>query len=142
MKVIAFIIVLALFFSLSSCSDDDPGNSASQTYKYTGYDSTWNKIITGYLWIDSIDSLVVKGRWDFDLVGNGENIGPQIGNGFFEGSMNPLGTMVINLNPGAENNNVILDGSLRLPNRYDGLWSYVGIQGELNWGRFEAQEIK
>ena len=141
MKAVVISIAVALFL-LFSCSDDSPTNSSMTTYKYTGYDSIWNKIITGYLWIDSIDSIEVKGRWDFDLVGKGENFGPQIGKGIFRGSMNPLGLITLNLNPGMVDNNVILDGSLRLPYRFDGLWSYIGFPGEINWGRFEGEQLR
>jgi hypothetical protein len=142
MKALIISVTIAAFALFSSCSDDSLSNSAKQTYKYTGYDSSWNKIITGYLWIDSIDSIEVKGRWDFDPVSNGENFGPQIGKGILIGSVHPLGLMTLNLNPGMVDNNVILDGSLRLPYRFDGLWSYIGFLGEINWGRFEATQIR
>ena len=59
-------ISLIVFYS---CEDSDP-NSFPKSYKYTGYDSSWNKIIEGYLWIDSIDSVEVKGGWRFHLVSN------------------------------------------------------------------------
>ena len=102
MKAVILCIALASFLIFSSCSDDSPTNSSMKTYKYSGYDSSWNKIITGYLWIDSIDSVQVKGRWDFKLVGKCENIGPQVGKGTFEGTSNMLGTLSLNLNPGID----------------------------------------
>jgi len=142
MKALIITIALASFLLFSFCSEDSPTNSSMKTYKYTGYDSTWNKIITGYLWIDSIDSIQVKGRWDFDLVGNGENVGPQIGKGSFEGTTDMRGSMWLSLNPGMIDNNVFLNGSMRLPYRYDGKWSYCGFPGEINWGRFEATQIR
>jgi hypothetical protein len=141
MKAAILLLAVFCFLFFSSC-DDEPSNKTSrQIYKYTGYDSSWNKIITGYLWIESIDSVQVKGRWDFDLVGNGENVGPQIGKGKIEGTMNMLGTMSLNLNPDMIDNNIILNGSLQLPYRFDGSWSYIGFPGEINWGRFEATQI-
>ena len=142
MKALIITIALASFLLFSFCSEDSPTNSSMKTYKYTGYDSTRNKIISGYLWIDSVDSTVVKGRWDFKRVSSEENIGPQIGKGKFEGTMNMLGTMSLNLNPGMVDNNVFLQGSMSLPYRYDEKWSYCGFPGEINWGRFEATQIR
>ena len=131
-------IVLVFFYS---CEDSDP-NSFPKSYKYTGYDSSWNKIIEGYLWIDNIDSIEVKGGWRFHRVSNCENIGPQIGHGTFEGIANPLGTLSLNLNPGMIDNNVLLQCSMRLPYRIDGQWSYVGFPGVINWGRFGGEQFR
>jgi hypothetical protein len=112
------------------------------TYKYTGYDSTGVKIISGYLWIDSIDSVEVKGRWRFNLVSNCENMGPQIGKGNFEGTTGMWGQMLLNLNPGIIDNNVLLEGSMQLSYRIDGRWSYIGFPGVINWGSFEAEQLR
>ena len=142
MKTVILCIALASFLIFSSCSDDSPTNSSMKTYKYSGYDSSWNKIITGYLWIDSIDSVQVKGRWDFKLVGKCENIGPQVGKGTFEGISNMLGTLSLNLNPGLIDNNVLLECSMRLPYRIEGQWNYIGFPGVINWGRFEGEQIR
>ena len=142
MKAIILIIVIAVVSILTSCGDDSSTNSSMTSYKYTGYDSSWNKIIEGYLWFDSIDSVEVKGRWRFNLVSNCKNTGPQIGHGNFEGTANPLGTLSLNLNPGMIDNNVLLDCSMRLPYRIDGRWSYIGFPGVINWGRFEGEQLK
>lgn len=137
------IICLSAFYllSFSSCEDSDL-NTFSKSYKYIGYDSSWNKIIEGYLWFDSIDSVEVKGGWRFNLVSNCENVGPQIGHGNFEGTTNMLGTLSLNLNPGMIDNNVLLECSMRLPYRIDGQWSYVGFPGVINWGRFEGEQLR
>ena len=94
------------------------------------------------MWIESIDSIEVKGRWDFKLTGEEENLGPQIGQGDFGGITDIRGTMSLNLNPGWVDNNVILNGNTFLPYRFDGMWSYVGFPGIINWGRFEATQIR
>jgi hypothetical protein len=138
-QILLIVFVIEIIFAFA-CSEDSPSNPSTNFYKYTGYDSSWNKIIIGYLWVDTIDSLEVKGRWNFNLVGNGENIGPQTGKGEFHGTMNMLGSMSLNLNPGMVDNNVILDGSMRLPDRFDGTWSYYGFPGLINYGRFEAHK--
>lgn len=140
MKLVLGLLVLSLIV-FYSCEDSDP-NSFPKSYKYTGYDSSWNKIIEGYLRIDSIDSVEVKGSWRFNRVSDCENIGPQIGHGNFDGIANPLGTLSLNLNPGMIDNNVLLDCSTRLPYRIDGRWSYIGFPGVINWGRFEAEQIR
>ncbi len=141
MKLLIICLSALYLLSISCCEDSDP-NTFPKSYKYTGYDSSWNKIIEGYLWIDSIDSVEVKGRWDFDLVGNGTNIGPQIGKGSFEGTTNMLGTLFLNLNPGMIENNVLLECSMRLPYRIDGQWSYVGFPGVINWGKVEGKQMR
>lgn len=141
MKYLLLSLSVLSLLLFSSCDEDSSSNNARQIYKYTGYDSTWNKIITGYLWIDSVDSSVVKGRWDFQLVNTEENFGPQIGSGNFEGHKDSRGSMQINLNPGFIDSNVILDGSL-LNSHYDGSWSYIGIPGIINRGTFKAEQIR
>ena len=140
MKLVLGLLAISLIV-FYSCEDSDP-NSFPKSYKYTGYDSSWNKIIEGYLWIDNIDSIEVKGGWRFHLVSNSENIGPQIGQGKFEGTTNMRGTLSLNLNPGMIDNNVLLDCSMQLPYRIDGRWSYVGFPGVINWGRFEGEQLR
>ncbi|MDT3695272.1 MAG: hypothetical protein ROY99_02700 [Ignavibacterium sp.] len=138
------ILCLSVFSLLIfySCEDNSDLNSFPKSYKYTGYDSSWNKIIEGYLWIESIDSIEVKGGWRFRLVSNCENIGPQIGYGSFEGTTNMLGDFSLNLNPGMIDNNVLLNCSMRLPYKIDGMWSYIGFRGVINWGRFEGEQLR
>jgi hypothetical protein len=142
MKTLILFLTLLAVLIFSFCEDDTPSNDSRQAYKYTGYDSSWNKIIEGYLWIDSIDSVEVKGRWRFYLVSNCENIGPQIGHGSFDGTTNMLGILYLNLNPGMIDNNVLLQCSMRLPYRIDGQWSYIGFPGVINWGRFDGTQIR
>lgn len=139
MKAVILCIALTSFLMFSSCSDDSPTNSSSKTYKYTGYDSTGNKIISGYLWIDSVDSTVVKGRWDFKQVRSEENLGPQTGKGNFEGIKDSQGSMSLNLNPEWIDNNVFLIGSFQ-NSHYSGDWNYVGFPGVINAGSFEAMQ--
>jgi len=142
MKAIILIIVITAVSFFSSCGDDSSTNSSMTTYKYTGFDSTGVKIIEGYLWIDSIDSVEVKGRWRFNLVSNCENMGPQIGKGNFEGTTDMWGHMLFNLNPGMIDNNVLLEGSMQLSYRIDGRWSYIGFPGVINWGSFKAEQLR
>jgi len=142
MKAIILIIVITAVSFFSSCEDGSSTNSSMTTYKYTGFDSTGVKIIEGYLWIDSIDSVEVKGRWRFNLVSNCENMGPQIGKGNFEGTTDMWGHMLFNLNPGMIDNNVLLEGSMQLSYRIDGRWSYIGFPGVINWGSFKAEQLR
>lgn len=139
MKALIISIALASFLLLSFCSEDSSTNSSLTIYKYSGYDSTGNKIITGYLWIDSADSSVVKGRWDFKRVSNEENLGPQIGSGNFDGVKDSQGNMSLNLNPEWIDNNVFLIGSFNNL-QYRGDWNYVGFPGVINAGSFEAHQ--
>lgn len=139
-SLILFLSAFSLFL-FSSCGDDSPTSSSSATYKYTGFDSTGNKIISGYLWVESTDTSSVRGRWNFKLVRYEENLGPQIGSGNFDGHKDTRGSMQLNLNPGYIDNNVILDGSL-LNSHYGGSWSYIGFPGIINRGTFEAEQIR
>jgi len=140
MKALIICVTLATFALFSSCGDDSPTSSSMKSYKYTGYDSTGQKVITGYLWIDSVDSSTVKGSWEFKLVGNCENLGPQIGKGNFDGVKNSNGNMSLNLNPGWIDNNVFLIGSFQ-NSYYGGDWNYVGFPGVINTGSFEAHRV-
>jgi hypothetical protein len=141
MKAIFISIALTLFLLFSSCSKDSPTNSSNTTYRYSGYNRTGQKIVSGYLWIDSVDSTIVEGRWDFKLVGSEENLGPQIGKGNFEGVKDSGGSMSLNLNPEWVDNNVFLIGSF-LNSHYSGDWNYVGFPGVINTGTFEATQIR
>jgi hypothetical protein len=139
MKVVITCIAFVSFLLFSSCSDDSPTSASMKTYKYTSYDSTGNRIISGYLWIDSVDSSVVKGGWDFKRVGSEENLGPQIGKGNFDGVKDSQGNMSLNLNPEWIDNNVFLIGSFN-NSQYRGDWNYVGFPGVINAGSFEAEQ--
>lgn len=140
MKTLIFYLSGFSFLFFFSCSDDSPTNSSFGSYKYTGYDSSGNKIISGYLWFESFDSSYVKGTWDFKLLSNKDNFGPQIGRGQFEGMKDTRGSLRINLNPEWIDNNVLLDGSI-LISTYRGSWSYIGFPGVINKGTFEAHRI-
>jgi len=129
MRAVIICIAFNLFLLFSSCSEDSPTNSLTATYKYIGYNDNGNTVITGYLWIESVDSTTVKGRWDFKRI-----------KGNFEGIKDSQGSMSLNLNPEWVDNNVILDGSL-LNSDYDGNWSYVGFPGVINSGSFEAKQL-
>ena len=142
MKTLIISFTLAALTLFFSCGDDSPRSSSMKSYKYTGYDSSWNKIIDGCLWIEFVDSTTVKGRWDFKRVSNEENLGPQIGKGNFEGTTDMWGQLLLNLNPGMIDNNVLLEGSTQLSYWIDGRWSYIGFPGVINWGSFEAEQLQ
>ena len=139
MKLVILCIAFTSFLLFSSCGDDSSTNSSLTIYKYSGYDSTGNKIISGYLWIDSVDSTVVKGRWDFKIIHNEDNLGPQIGKGNFDGVKDSQGNMSLNLNPEWIDNNVFLIGSFN-NSQYRGDWNYVGYPGVISAGSFEAHQ--
>jgi hypothetical protein len=141
MKAIILIIVITTLTFFFSCEDDSSTNSSMTTYKYISYSSDARIIISGYFWIDSVDSTTVKGRWNFMRIGNEENLGPQIGKGNFEG-ITRLGGMSFNLNPEMIDNNVILDGSTLRPRRFEGTWSYIGFPRIINRGTFKAEQIR
>ena len=56
------------------------------------------QIIEGSLFFEYGDSSSISGAWDFNVVGNPENIGPQTGEGEYIGTVEN-NQLSINLNP-------------------------------------------
>jgi hypothetical protein len=108
----------------------------SGEYTYSGFSTDGTKIVEGRLSITSIDNQKFKGDWDLKQVGKSERIGPQVGNGTLIGSL-ILGKININLNPNTADSNVMLTGAIEAGSLH-GTWSYIGYQGVINRGTFEA----
>ena len=132
----AFFITLVFAFA---CTENSPSGSSVNVYKYTGYNSSGSKIISGFLTIVQDTSTVITGDWQFTPIGNCNEVGPQLGSGNFIGGLDSLNTLHINLNPGMVDNNVFLIGNFEY-NHYVGTWSYTGFPGIINQGTFEAHK--
>ena len=132
----AFFITLVFAFA---CTENSPSGPSVNVYKYTGYNSSGSKIISGFLTIVQDTSSIVTGDWQFAPIGNCNEVGPQLGSGNFIGSLDSLNTLQINLNPDIVDNNVFLIGNFEY-SHYVGTWSYSGFAGLINQGTFEAHK--
>jgi len=137
-QYLLIVFVFALLFAFA-CSEDSPTNPSTNLYKYTGYDSEGNKIIFGIITIVQDTASVVTGTWKFKPIGNCDNVGPQLGEGNYIGSLDSGKTLWLNLNPGMADNNVMLAGNFE-NEHFAGSWSYYGFPGLMNHGTFEAHK--
>lgn len=135
-QILFAVFFIALIFAFA-CTEDSPSGSSVNVYKYTGYNSSGSKIISGFLTIVQDTSSVVTGDWQFVPIGNCNQVGPQLGSGNFIGSLDSPNTLQINLNPEMVDNNVFLHGNFA-HSHYVGTWSYTGFPGIINQGTFEA----
>ena len=140
LRIVA-VVVLPIFLSLwlIEChSKSKPSSKPSiiGVYQYSAYDKNGNKIGEGQLEVTSIESNRIKGQWRLRAVGNPQNVGPQVGNGAFEGTIEQ-DSVSINLNPNMADNNVTLAGKLDGA-RLRGSWSFSGFAGVISQGTFEA----
>ena len=136
MKLIAFCIILAFGLFFSPGCDVGTNADSSQSFVYTGYDSSGIKIITGTLTFFFNDSITYSGTWQLRQIGNPSKIGPQTGSGDFVGGVTDS-LVWVNLNPNYADNNVHLSGKLENES-YTGTWQYVSFIGVTNQGTFIA----
>ena len=109
-----------------------------EPYQYQAYDSLGVLVVEGWFRIETQDSTFISGVWDFDPVGNPENIGPQTGNGFFTGQQE--GDWIrMELNPDMVDNNVSLYGTFT-GTVINGEWQFTGFPGLINEGSFYAEK--
>ncbi|MBN2413530.1 hypothetical protein JXQ31_17765 [candidate division KSB1 bacterium] len=139
MKLNVYIILLSLGL-LIACEKDNspfgvkPGPPGS--YSYQSYDSLGIQIVYGWLKIESIDSVYIKGSWQLTSLNNRNNIGPQVGEGMLLGYIE--GTSIsMELNPQYKDNNLSLVGIIE-NNCIEGKWYWMSYSGVTNWGTFKA----
>ena len=140
-KISIFILIAMLSLTFYFCDKDNSINGLKipgGAYAYTAYDSTGVKIIEGWIKIVFDDSINISGEWELDKIGHPQNIGPQVGSGTLRGSYDK-GKIVIGLNPGYMDNNVILTGEWDI-RKIEGDWMYVGFPGIINEGTFKAEK--
>ena len=94
-------------------------------------------IVDGFLTIIFEGSNQLGGEWQLDAVGDPQNIGLQVGEGWLIGTVNQ-DTIWINLNPDWDDNNVYLDGILQ-DSSFSGQWTWAGFPGVFNYGTFIAE---
>jgi hypothetical protein len=154
MKGSVALMVAGLALSLGAwhCGEDPTGLSTqdvvallkrgpAQSYAYSAFDASGAEVVRGVMLIVISDSSRVNGLWDLEETGGGAGmIGPQVGSGELEGTLE--GTKIgVNLNPQYADNNVVLLGTLSATG-FEGTWQYVGFPGVLNTGTFRAAKAR
>ena len=135
--LITIFLILTLIYS---CQKDDSliGPTPSGKYTYQAYDSLGHLIVDGWLTIEVMDSVTVKGSWNLDNLNNRTDIGLQDGDGELIGYIeNSL--ISINLNPLYADHNVYLNGNLS-DKIIEGEWMWATFIGPTNWGTFKANK--
>ena len=141
------LILFLTALMMSACKDiGDPVSStppvrnSPDSYNYRAYDSKGVLVVSGLMTLAFSDSGTIHGTWSLQNVAQGEDVGPQTGNGTLTGSV--TGTLVsINLNPGWVDNNIFLAGSLGT-DRLIGTWMWSTFVGPTSRGTFEALKSK
>jgi len=133
--MIALLLTSAFILLLSACEKED---EESEFYQYAGFDEIGIQIIEGTFFIEYGDSTDITGQWNFESIGDPENIGPQVGSGTFIGAVDS-NVFAVNLNPQYADNNVNLWGTIS-GNQIIGEWYYSGFPGVINQGTFRAEK--
>ncbi|MCH7763156.1 MAG: hypothetical protein IIB95_05365 [Candidatus Marinimicrobia bacterium] len=107
-------------------------------YQYSSFDSLGVKIVEGTFSIEYGDTISISGEWDFEKIGNPENIGPQVGEGHLIGTIEN-DDFFAELKPEWIDNNVHLVGIIE-GNKISGNWYYSGFAGIINDGTFIAEK--
>lgn len=141
-------LALAAFlvsFQLFGCDSADFRDEAG--YRYASFDEAGDELVTGSLRLEYEDTedaqypVRITGTWDLRQIKEGEQPGPQVGEGNLQGSVSADGEVWINLNPDWEDNNVTLEGHFENGHmgNVEGRWIYSTFVGGINGGRFEAE---
>lgn len=129
-----FVILLWLSFLISGCNIDE----TEGLFHYSSFDSLGVNIVEGTFSIEYGDSISISGDWDFEKIGNPENIGPQTGEGQLLGTIENE-AFFAELNSYMSDNNVSLVGVIN-GNTITGDWTYSGFAGIINYGTFNAEK--
>ena len=142
---IIFALTLVLFLT---CDNGTFDAFAPQTgaYFYQAFDTTGTAVIEGWLRLDlgkpenNVSYLAVSGKWQLSKIGDPENIGPQLGDGKLQGTIEK-NKIWLDLNPGWADNNVFLNGTIA-KNQIEGFWNYSTFVGSVNGGQFTAVRLR
>ena len=131
------LLILLIWFSCSKNTDPIIEPDANRSYYYQSFDSDNNLVVTGWLKIEFNNEDEISGTWNFQKIGNPENIGPQTGEGDLVGGRINQDSIWIELNPQFIDNNLQLIGKYT-PNQFKGKWLWISLVGITNQGYFEA----
>ncbi len=134
MVVSRFLILLIAAAFLGAC---DENQTKMGIYRYTAFLNN-SPIVQGFIHLDSLSNGNVRGRWELNFVGAASNdVGPQVGTGTFEGTLDGE-VLSINLNPEMADNNVFLQGTFQ-GDTIRGEWNFSGFAGVISQGTFLAE---
>jgi len=131
-------IALGMLACGDEATDTTVGVSIDGQWQYTAWDTLGVQIVEGWFTIERQDKDELSGNWHFAEVGEPENIGPHVGEGFFVGNIGDGGDGHMELQPQNADNNLSLVGTWE-PDRFVGEWNYVSFIGVANHGPFEAE---
>lgn len=156
MRLATRLFLIPLLLLGVGCSGDDdvvtpPDPVPPGAMTYTGYDENGVAAVEGWILLDlAIDPVGptvpvnVTGTWELRRVNLSGDIGPQIGAGTLEASLDD-GQLFVNLNPGRTDDNVFADGALTVIGgpasgmRWEGTWRWVTLLGTRRSGSFTAR---
>jgi hypothetical protein len=134
----AAVLIAASAFCLVSCDTTGPeADAIGGRYAYTAYNAADTAVVSGTINIVNPDTTALAGSWDLHSIRNAPDIGPQTGSGTLTGS--EAGSVSINLNPSAADNNVFLLGVF-YNRKITGTWQWITLSGVTAEGRFEMQK--
>jgi len=135
--LIFFLMGILIFILTCDYSVDESSVYPSKSYHYKSYNSEGEKVVEGWFVFDEDSTDYISGEWHFDLVGNPDDIGPQVGEGELFGGYENDTTLWIELNPEYRDNNLQLVGKIE-GNTYSGKWYWISYPGVTGQGTFIA----
>ena len=127
---------LPVWLLIFSCKTNSDPFTDSDTYAYTAWDSSAQKIATGQLSLIFIDSTTIQGSWHLRKLTGAARGGPQNGTGALIGKRN--GSQIfLNLQPQTVDNNIYLQGEFT-GSKITGTWQWITFAGISDNGNFEA----
>lgn len=145
MKSYLMLLLLPVLLLVGGCDSTD--STEGGTYKYTAFDDEDDVLVSGLLRLEYEDTgdaqypIRITGAWDLKQIKEAAHVGPQVGKGGLQGSINADGDVWINLNPDWNDNNITLHGRFADKGFSDveGTWVYSTFAGGINSGRFGAE---
>lgn len=133
--LLAAAALLLLAIAAGSCQNTPTGPElVGGRYDYAARDSADALVVVGTIVLRNNDSTALTGTWDLRKVGPAGEVGPQTGLGTLAGST--AGGVLINLNPGIADDNVMLSGTFD-KGKITGTWQWVTFAGVTAEGSFE-----
>lgn len=144
MKYLLLCFIMTGLFVQTGC---DSAGSA-EGYTYTAFDEAGDAVVRGQLNLDFEGSgtasgypIKVTGTWQLSRVKDNAEVGPQVGTGTVEGTVNEKKEISLNFNPGVADNNILLVGQFAddLYGSFTGAWTYSTFIGPTEVGTFEVE---
>ncbi|UCG06347.1 MAG: hypothetical protein JSV83_20950 [Desulfobacterales bacterium] len=137
--LLAGTLSLLMFIGMA-CTANTQDRSASSIsvgiYNYIAKDNNGAVIAEGKLEITSVAANAINGKWELKTSAPMEQTGPQDGQGKIGGQLS-RNKIILDLNPGWRDNNVVLSGTFQ-KGKLSGTWGWYGIAGAMQEGTFEA----